>query len=829
MALSHNSRTKESEPQWGSWLTTNRSKLPNGAFADREGRRFPHHFVVNGAGEDSEGRWTSGEMFLHVGGLNAAFAAAKGARTGRKAEPAIVSHLESHRRAIGRNDKMSDEIKDDDLKAFGGDHPAIFDGEQVQSLSVCRDMPACLGAHEVDRKKKKIKGVSIATLGEARGHGFGFDETSLNQIISLGNEQNKGVKVRFAHPSLVNDGLGNFLGRMTNFRLDEESEPMRVRADFELSETAFDTPNGNLGDYVLRLANDEPEAFATSPVIRHRTVMRIGPNGEQITDENGEPSLPVSRIRQLRAVDVVDQGAVNEGLFGENDSRDEKLDELETQLVSLQERINAMAEQTKEPTNEPTGELQDKPDIAKLLREGAADALREENKRRTEIRKECAKHGLEAALAEAIVDEAVDLSAAKGMILDKLADQPNLGLHIEVGKEGKDKHIAALGSALTHRALSESGIGTEAVNEALPEAKRAEGYQDFANASLLDVAKECLAADGVRTRGLAARDIALTAMGFDNASLSMHSGAGWHSTGSFPNLTRDAVNKTMLASFTERTMTWQTVFRRAASVDDFKTIRRVRMSEAQNLDAWPTDEDPKQMGFGDEEETYAVEAHANLASFTWDVIVNDDLDALSRIPQQMGVAAARTINARAWAIITANANLSDGQPLFSNVAGNRQNDNLAAAAAISAIALGDMRRLMRLMVGVNQPDGTKSQAILNLTPKFLVVPAALETIARNVIQSEFDVVANIFQGVNQFGNLTIVTEPLLDANSAIIWYLFADTRDVDTVEVTFLRGEETPRLTQFADPKTLALTHRIQQTFNAKAIDHRGMIQNPGL
>ncbi len=555
-------------------------------------------------------------------------------------------------------------------------------------------------------------------------------------------------------------------------------------------------------------------------MIRHTTVLRVGPDGEVVTDEDGEPLNPVSRVKQLRAVDVVDTPAANEGLFGENDEMNTKLKELETQFVSLQERIGSMADKDESLTAA---------DVARLLKEGAAEALREESKRRSEIRAECAKHGLESSLTESICDDAKDLSDAKCKILDKLADQPNLGVRVEVGKSGGEKHIEAISSALTYRALSESGASSEKIDELLPAAKRAEGYEEFANASLLDVAKECLTAHGVRTRGLSARDIAVAALGFGQqagveVSLANY---GWHSTGSFPNLTLDAMNKTMLAAYTERPMTWQTVFRRAASVDDFKQIHRIRMSEAQNLDAWPTNEEPKEMGFGDEKESYAVEARANLASFTWDIIVNDDMDALSRIPQQMGTAAARTVNAVAWSIITANANLADGQPLFSNVAGNRQNDNLAGAGAISSTTLGDARRLLRLMVGVNQPDGSKSQAILNIEPRYLVVPAELETVARNVVQSEFDPIANTFQQINQFRNLLVVVEPLLDATSTSNWYVFADPRQVDTVEVTFLRGEETPRMTQFADPKTLALTHRIQQTFNAKAIDHRGMIKNP--
>lgn len=100
MPLTHNSETREDEPQWGDWIDQNRSRLPDNAFADDE-RGFPHHWVVSGSGEDENGRWTDGDMFLHRGGLNAAWAAAMGARTGERASQNIVDHLRRHRRVLG--------------------------------------------------------------------------------------------------------------------------------------------------------------------------------------------------------------------------------------------------------------------------------------------------------------------------------------------------------------------------------------------------------------------------------------------------------------------------------------------------------------------------------------------------------------------------------------------------------------------------------------------------------------------------------------------------------------------------------------------------------
>lgn len=105
--LSHDSKTNDSEPDWGS---VDKTKLPEVAFARKGATKsdwgFPHHYVTDGTvGED--GIFTDGTLWLHKGGLNAAWAAANGAHTGEKAEASVIAHLEAHRRALGIDDKTS--------------------------------------------------------------------------------------------------------------------------------------------------------------------------------------------------------------------------------------------------------------------------------------------------------------------------------------------------------------------------------------------------------------------------------------------------------------------------------------------------------------------------------------------------------------------------------------------------------------------------------------------------------------------------------------------------------------------------------------------------
>lgn len=107
-ALTHNSKTADSEPGWGG---VDKTKLPSSAFATKGANRtdlkYPHHWVSGGKTND-EGVYVSGTMYLHRGGLRAALSAAGGARSGKKASSAIKAHIQRHANAIGMGEDDDD-------------------------------------------------------------------------------------------------------------------------------------------------------------------------------------------------------------------------------------------------------------------------------------------------------------------------------------------------------------------------------------------------------------------------------------------------------------------------------------------------------------------------------------------------------------------------------------------------------------------------------------------------------------------------------------------------------------------------------------------------
>ncbi len=162
------------------------------------------------------------------------------------------------------------------------------------------------GAVRVNRKEEVIEGFAVVTKGVTHDERGEFDDIGLDSVVVLGNKIKAGVKSRFGHPNMSSTALGTFLGRTKNFRRDGDI----VRADLHIDPTAHETPDGDLAGYVMNLAESDPQAFGSSMVIHWDEEFR-----EEKTKE-GEDLPPYIRVKKLLSVDIVDDPAANNGLFG---------------------------------------------------------------------------------------------------------------------------------------------------------------------------------------------------------------------------------------------------------------------------------------------------------------------------------------------------------------------------------------------------------------------------------------------------------------------------------------------------------------------------------
>ncbi len=165
----------------------------------------------------------------------------------------------------------------------------------------------------VDEDKGIIEGVSVVTEGEAGGHGVHLDTEFVDTVIEQGNEKKQGVKARFGHPNMSSTALGTFLGRFKNFRReatirDDGSEAVRALADLFLSNEAKETPNGNLHDYVLGMAKNEPDVFGSSIVFTPGRTYRKTETGKKVYEEfargqDGQVLCTADGVAQFKYVD----------------------------------------------------------------------------------------------------------------------------------------------------------------------------------------------------------------------------------------------------------------------------------------------------------------------------------------------------------------------------------------------------------------------------------------------------------------------------------------------------------------------------------------------
>lgn len=182
----------------------------------------------------------------------------------------------------------------------------------------------------VDRDNKIIRGYVVAQAGPFKTIPGEFDEKSLSAIVSLMKKERNGLKSRFTHATPGVDSLGKFLGRVKNPRLDsvrlkrdgKTVEVPAVRGDLHLDPSSFRTPYGDLGGYVMDLADSDPEAISSSLVVKSNYEPRIDPKTRRplLSAETGEPLPTLWRPIALQFSDVCASGQAVDGLLSVDDA-----------------------------------------------------------------------------------------------------------------------------------------------------------------------------------------------------------------------------------------------------------------------------------------------------------------------------------------------------------------------------------------------------------------------------------------------------------------------------------------------------------------------------
>jgi phage major head subunit gpT-like protein len=207
------------------------------------------------------------------------------------------------------------------------------------------------------------------------------------------------------------------------------------------------------------------------------------------------------------------------------------------------------------------------------------------------------------------------------------------------------------------------------------------------------------------------------------------------------------------------------------------------------------------------------------------MLINDDLGALTKIPQGLGRGAALELNTVFWTEF-----LADHATFFPTDAslGNYM-EGAATALSVASLTQGEL-----LFLNQTDPDGEP----LGVEPQILLVPNALNVTAASLMSDlEYrDTTAStkFTTGNPHRGKFTPVRSSYLSnatitGYSTTAWYLLANPSDVSMIEVVFLNGQQTPTIEDAdADFNTLGVQMRGYFDFGVNKQEYRAAIKSKG-
>ncbi len=322
--------------------------------------------------------------------------------------------------------------------------------------------------------------------------------------------------------------------------------------------------------------------------------------------------------------------------------------------------------------------------------------------------------------------------------------------------------------------------------------------------TMMDLARECLVQAGISMRSM-------DKMGLVSAAFT-------HTGSDFPLLLANVAEKAMMKGYEEADETFQ-LWTAPGTLGDFKPGKRVDMNTFPALDKIQDGGEYRYADVGERGETVQLATYGKMFSITRQTIINDDLNAFTKLPRIMGRAAIRTIGDLVYAILTGNPPMSDGKALF-----HADHNNLLAALGITTASIDVARVAM-----ARQTDSTARA--LNIRLAQILVPMSLEGTAKVVKESEFEVGAGVKNNTvpnSVRGTFEVISDARLDTASATAWYGAANSAMHDTVEVSYLDGNQSPTLEQQDGWKVDGVEFKVRMDAGVKPLDFRTMTKNPG-
>lgn len=424
-----------------------------------------------------------------------------------------------------------------------------------------------------------------------------------------------------------------------------------------------------------------------------------------------------------------------------------------------------------------------------LEREAKANAKKEEFQRQNNIRILCRNLKIEEKdMEEMLSDENCTIEKANERALAIMQERykPTDPPKGQVTEDEADKKRAAIvdGLFLRHGGVLE---------------KPAPGAEEFRNRRFVDIARMVLEDAGERgINVLTEREILKRAL---------------TTTSALSVIADNIAHKSMSSGYVEVGTTYQE-WTQTGSNSDFKKAKRYLIYDAMAPVQIPEGGEFSYSELQDASVGVQLATYGDATNFSREMMINDDLNVLTEVPRLMRASMERYKNYLAYQALVKAENYSS------------EKGNLGTAAALSVKSLGEAKKLMR-----KQKLGEKM--VLNIVPKYLIIPAALETTAEQLLTSTADPEGKN-SGVSNPANRTrsklelIVDATLDELSGETAYYLVATKGQVHTIEVCYLNGNSAPIIETGTDFNTLGIKFRMYHDFAINVLDTRGLVKNAG-
>jgi hypothetical protein len=250
--------------------------------------------------------------------------------------------------------------------------------------------------------------------------------------------------------------------------------------------------------------------------------------------------------------------------------------------------------------------------------------------------------------------------------------------------------------------------------------------------------------------------------------------AAW-ATHSIAGILSNTANKSLLAGFNSVESSWRSIAS-VRSVNDFKTLTSYRLNGGFKFDKVANGGELKNAAASDESRTISAETYGIMTSVTRTDLINDDLSALTAVPQRIGRGGALKLNDVFW------TEFQDDASFFTTGRGNKK-------TTAGALTLANLKPIATMFRKLKDPDGNP----VAVEPRILLVPvdqelAAAEIMGSTLIQSgatggqpDRNVLAGRYQ--------VVATTYLTNTDD---YYLLASPADLASMEVAFLNGVQSP-------------------------------------